>query len=777
MEKNELQLHRLDGMQIFLRQFKNPLLIILFVATTVSFFLGQRNSSLVILGMIGLSVFLGFWNEFRAEKTVSDLLKKVSLLTTVIRNGEKQEIPVRDLRLGDEVFLTRGSVVPADIEILTGSFEVDESVLTGESVPVIKKATQLFMGTVVTSGQGSGKVMAIGKNTKFGKISVDLSKVKPETEFQRGLRDFGTLLVKVIVVMAVAIFVGNFLLGRPLIDSILFSLAVAIGITPELLPMVVTISLSHGARQMAKKDVIVKRLVAIEDLGNMEVLCTDKTGTLTEGKISLESHLSIKGDKSERVLELALKCNSAVVHHRIFGNPIDTAIWEYALKNKISHNHFKKVAEGDFDYDKRAMWTMIDREFIVKGSPEAVIKMSKLAGEQVSKLVKMCDDLEQKGFRVVAVASKKISEKESYGFGDAVGLNLEGFLTFSDEPKKSVVKTLLKLKELNVMVKILTGDNELVTKHVCSEVGIDTDKMLLGADLEKMSDEKLKEKVWETEIFCRVTPEQKEQIIKALQFGGHTVGFMGDGVNDGPALRLADVGISVNTAVDVAKDTAAVVLLHKSLAVICDGVMEGRRIFANTMKYVLMGTSSNFGNMFSAAGASFFLPFLPMTPSQILLANSLYDISQVTIPTDNVDSEELIKPKKMDLSLIKKYMMIFGPLSSIYDFLTFGVMIFILKASGSTFQTGWFIESLCTQILVIFVIRTRRKFFMSYPSWQVLVVCLSVVALGIILPMSPVAAIFGFKILPPIYFAILILMTVTYLALVEFAKGRLLVEQ
>ncbi|MCL5675890.1 MAG: magnesium-translocating P-type ATPase [Patescibacteria group bacterium] len=816
MEKNEIVLHKAKALTIFWRQLKSPLLLILFVATVVSFFLAEKTSALVILATLGVSVFLGFINEFMAEKTVADLLRRVSPLATIIKNDKKEEIPARDLKINDLVWLVKGNIVPADLKLISQKgLEVDEAVLTGEGKPTEKKlGDSLFMGTTVVSGLATAQVVAIGSKTKLGKIALDAGVVKQETDFQKGLRSFGNLLVRVIFIMTLVIFVVNAFLGHSPINSLLFALAIAVGITPELLPLIVTVSLSYGARQLAKKEVVVKQLVAIEDLGNMEVLCTDKTGTLTEGKIALTDYFSLKKEQDERVLKLGLICNGAVVGHRIFGDAIDTAIWEYAKKNNIFSCHSRaggnlskidprvkpeddmlagvvKIQEEPFDFEHRAMFTAVEDSgpnfakatlgrqarmtgnqilFIYKGSFEAVVKVCKLKEEEKKYWEKRYLEFSGQGKRVVAVAEKKIDSKSNYSFSDANNLTFLGFLIFNDVCKKQAREAIERLKKLGVQVKIVTGDNEIVTKQVCQQVDVPCEKVILGDDLAKMDDAKLRSLVWKIDAFCKTTPEQKLRVISALQFGGHSVGFLGDGVNDAPALHAADVGVSVNSGVDVAKDTASIVLLRKSLDVIAEAVKDGRKIFNNTMKYILMDASSNFGNMFSAAGASFLLPFLPMTPAQILLNNALYDASQISIPTDNVDSQDLIRPKKWDINLIKRYMMFFGPISSMYDFATFGVMLYFFHARGALFQTGWFLESLLTQILVVFIIRTKKSFWQSRPSWQLVLGCFLVVGLGFFLPFSPVAHIFGFLAPPPAFLIFIAGLTMTYLMIVEWGK-------
>jgi P-type Mg2+ transporter len=788
---NTIHKRKINLLSIILRQFKsNPLIIVLGIATFVSFALGQQISSYYIFGMILLSVFLGVWNEYGAQKTVDSLLKKISPTTLVIRNDEKLEIPVTQLTIGDIVLLSQGSIVPADLRLLSvNDLEINESSLTGESKTVFKTSEVLkarpeglgkmaniaFMGTSVDTGSGKGVVIRIGKDTEFGKIAKSTLYIKPETDFEKGLAGFGKLLVKVILILTAGIFAINSLIGHHFLDSLLFALAIAVGLTPELLPVIVTVSLSHGAGKLAKKKVVAKQLIAIENLGNMDTLCTDKTGTLTEGNIELIDHFDVNNQKNENVLMHSLLCNSAIIHHKILGNSIDVAIWHHAIKNNQKPGALiSKIDEEPFDYDRKAMYAVTEekseRTLIVKGAPQAILEICKQTKETKA-IAKKFEELNNDGLRIVAVATKPIGKKEAYSWEDAKELNLLGYLTFLDIPKISAKEALLKLHKLNVAVKVITGDNEIITQKVCREVGMEVSGVLLGNEMEKLTDEELKKKVLEVNVFARVTPDQKMQIITALRDNGHTVGYLGDGINDIPPLRNADVGISVNTAVDVAKDSASIVLLHKSLDVIAEGITEGRKTFSNTIKYILMGTSSNFGNMFSAAGASFLLPFLPMTPVQILLTNGLYDMSQLSIPTDNVDHESLLKPRHWNINFIKHYMIFFGPISSIYDFLTFGVMYFVFRARGPLFQTGWFIESMATEILVVFVIRTSRTpFFLSKPSKWLFGACVGIVGVALLLPFTPLAKTLGFVSPPPLYFIILILLVSTYLFLVEALK-------
>lgn len=777
---------------ILIRQFTtNPLILILGVATFISYLLGQHVSSYYIFGMIVLSISLGLFNEYSAERTINNLLKKISPTALIIRNNQKLEVLVSDLVIGDIVLLSPGSIVPAELRLIeTKDLEVNQAPLTGESqtvyknsLPILKKSQSTadliniaFMGTSVESGIAKGVVIATAQDTEFGKIAQSTTYLKPATEFQKGLARFGQLIIKVIIVLTVAIFAVNSFLGHELIQSLLFALAIAVGLTPELLPVIVTVSLSHGAGKLAKKHVVVKKLISIENLGNMDILCTDKTGTLTEGQINVVDFIDENGKSNIEVLKMATIANSAIVHHKVIGSGIDTAIWQYTIKNHVNLDEsVKKVDEEPFDYNRRFMYTVISQNkenlLIAKGTPEKIMSLCKNIKNKKEINGKFLS-LSKDGLRTIALATKKISKKKSYSWNDAQNLDFTGYITFLDVAKETTKEDLDKLQNLNVAIKIITGDNEFVTQKICRDVGMKVEGILLGNEIDKCSEEKFSSLVQKTTIFARVSPSQKVRIIQSLQKLGHTVGYLGDGINDIPSLHSADVGISVNSAIDVAKDAATIVLLRKSLNAVIDGIIDGRRVFKNTMKYILMSTSSNFGNMFSAAGASFILPFLPMTPLQILLTNSLYDISQMSIPTDNIDRESLIKPRHWNINFIRNYMIFFGPLSSIFDFATFGIMIFIFHAQGPLFQTGWFIESLATEILVIFVIRTAKTpFFTSRPSNWLAATCLIVVALGVILPFTRLAKPFGFITPPPAYFALLIVLVIAYLGLVEAVKS------
>jgi Mg2+-importing ATPase len=765
----------------------------------------ELKQAVIILSMIALSVILGFYNEYKAEKIVENLKHNVSIKAVVTRNGKALQIDSRLLVPGDLVSVYVGDIAPADMRIVKSkNLETDEATFTGESFPVEKTSDRLdlqapipqqltnylFMGTVVVHGSGQGIIVSTGKNTELGSISKSLVRSHPETEFQKGVRKYGNMLITLTLALTIGIFSLNYAIGHFWLDSLLFSLAVAVGLVPELMPAIVTISLAQGASKMAKVKVIVKRLVSIEDFGNMDVLCTDKTGTLTEGTVVLGECRPLGEEDDPRVLSYSLLCNSAAVGEEIVGNPMDAAIWEYAIKNDAQENikAYTKVDEIPFDYQRRVMSVVVKKNdehtLISKGAPESIFARCTSAEidgkiQPMDSVLKAINDkfsnLSELGYRLLALAFRPIEAKTSYSVEDEADLILLGFLIFTDPPKKDAHQAVDRLKSMGVDMKILTGDNELVAKTICDELKVPVKRVICGPDLTQMSWTEIKTSVEETTIFARITPEQKLDIIKALKANGHVVGCMGDGVNDAPALYEADVGLSVDTAVDVAKEAADIVLLEKDLLVLADGINEGRKIFGNTIKYVLMGTSSNFGNMFSAAAASIFLPFLPMLPMQILFMNLLYDIANMTLPTDNVDEEYIKHPKRWDIGFVRKYTLFFGPFSSLYDFLTYGIMLFIFGATTpamqSLFQSGWFVESFWTEVLVMFVIRTRRiPFFTSRPGKWLTLLTLSCVAFGTILPFTFLGGFLGFAPLPPEYWGLLVLMVVTYLLLVDAGK-------
>lgn len=794
---NELK-RKKSALLIFLRQFKSPLVWLLVATSIISMFFGEIINATIILVMIFLVSLVSFIQEYRSEKTVRDLNGKIAHKTIVIRNDEKTEIDVKNLVPGDIVVLNVGSNVPADLRLLyTKNLEMNEALLTGESVARDKNYTPLkkeakseywtnyaYAGTSVVNGEALGLVIATGEQTQLGLLSKEVSQERPETEFQKGIKRFVTFLSYIVLFLTVIIFAVNAIFKHDLLSSLLFALAVAIGIAPELLPVIITVGLSNGAKIMAKKQVIVKRLVSIEDFGNMDILCTDKTGTLTEGNISLHNHLDFDDNINEDVLLYGLLCNSAIVHgKKATGNSIDVAILNYVSESiKEKSRLYTKVDEIPFDYATKRMSVLVKKGnknvFITKGEPLSVLKVCSkiyLNGRQrdisryVSKVEKKFAQFAEQGLRVIAVGYKEINTAGIRG--EEKNLTCLGFITLSDPPKKTITESLKRLSALNIKLKILTGDNEIITEKIASDVGIHVNKIVLGADLEKLNDNDLAKIVDEADIFCRLTPLHKQRIIKALKKNGHDVGYMGDGINDIAALHEADVGISVNNAIDVAEDAADIVLLNKNLDILADGVYEGRKIFENSMKYILMGTSSDFGNMLSMSVASFFLPFLPMLPSQVLLNDLLYDVSQSTISSDNVDPEYLKKPKKFNLKLIRKYMLWFGPISSIYDFLTFGLMIYFFNANEVVFRTGWFIESIATQTLVVFVIRTRRSpFWKSKPGKWIWVSCISVVLAALVIPFTSLGSVFGFVPLPTLFFVFLAIMIMTYLLLAELSK-------
>ena len=814
---NELPTQTLTWLQVLARQFKNPIFVILIACAVVAGLYSELKQSVIILSMIALSIILGFYNEYKAEKIVIDLRRNVSIKAVVTRDGKPSEIDSRLLVPGDLVSVYVGDIVPADLRVVECKYlQANEAVLTGESFPIEKTSEGLnlqnptphqlmnyqFMGTVVVNGSGKGVVVSTGKNTEFGAISKTLARTHPETEFQKGVRQYGNMLLTLTAALAVGIFGLNAIIGRSLIDALLFALAVAIGLVPELMPAIVTISLSQGARRMAKLRVVVKRLVSIEDFGNMDVLCTDKTGTLTEGRIVLNDCASIHGKEDPLVLTYSLLCNAAVVGEKISGNPMDVAIWQHAMEKgaKEDARNYTKVDEIPFDYQRRMMSVVVrnngEHTLITKGAPESVLSNCTYVEMESRKepidttLHLSINDkflnLSHLGYRVIAVAYKDVDTKTAYSAEDESDLTLLGFLTFTDPPKKDVTSALANLNEMGVNTKVLTGDNELVARKICDDLNVPVKRVIGGSELTQMSSTEIKAAVEETTIFARITPEQKLDIIKALKANGHVVGFMGDGVNDAPALYEADVGISVDTAVDVSKDAADIVLLDKDLLVLANGITEGRKIFGNTTKYILMGTSSNFGNMFSAAAASIFLPFLPMLPMQILFMNLLYDVANITLPTDNVDEEYTKWPKRWDISFVRKYTLFFGPFSSLYDFLTFGIMLFIFGTFAaanlsptspeflkfaSLFQSGWFVESFWTEVLVMFVIRTRRiPFLTSRPGKWLTVLTLSCIAFGTVLPFTILGDFLGFTALPAEYWVLLVLMVATYLLLVDAGK-------
>lgn len=788
----------------------NPLAIILLVASAISAALGEVINASIIITMVLFSVALNFIQTYRSQKAVESIRKEVAPIANVLRDGKWIEIPRSELVPGDVIKLAPGDLVPADAELLEArDLHVQQAALTGESLPVEKSARsdqntqsgseseihKVFLGTSVVSGTATVIVTATGKNTIFGDIATRLAQRAPETEFERGTRRFGFLIMRTTILLVLFVLLVSVLLHRPFLESLLFAVALAVGLTPEFLPMITTVTLSRGAVHMARKNVIVKHLEAMQNFGSIDVLCSDKTGTLTSGEMSLEQHLDPFGTPCERVFMLAF-LNS--LHETGIPNPLDKAIKERHRIDPLDtavlkHDHpdvhdYQKLDEIPFDFERRRVSIVVKHNdqtlLITKGAPEGILsictsyevnsRQQRLDGVALTRIETIYRDLCAKGYRVLAVAYRNVPVKDLYSAHDEIELVLAGFLTFSDPPLATASSTLRALREDGIQVKILTGDNELVTRHVCSEVGLDVDRIVLGEELEKISDPALAHIVEQTSVFARVSPSQKNRIILALKNRSHVVGYLGDGINDAPSLHAADVGISVSIGVDVAKDAADFILLEPGLEVLHSGIIEGRKSFGNVMKYLLMGTSSNFGNMFSMAAAVLFLPYLPMLPTQILLNNSLYDLAQVTIPTDEVDATFIRKPQRWNIKLIRDFMIYIGPLSSIYDFLTFFVLLKIFHASEQFFHTGWFVESLATQTLVIFVIRTAGNPLRSRPSLALTLTTLSIVAFGMLLPYIPPGSLIGFTPLPVTFLSFTAVAAGTYLLLVEAVKRRLM---
>ncbi len=768
----------------FILKFFHPLVGLLVVIAAVTFYTGDVISGSIIGLMAIMSVVLGFFQEYRAGKEAERLSEMVRATATVYRNGKSKEIPIRQIVPGDIVDLFAGDMIPADIRIIQAKdLFINQAALTGESMPVEKTPgtnSVAFMGSSVVSGTALGVVIKTGLATEFGEISKRLASINQPTSFDKGINRFVWLMIRAMVLLVMVICAINYFTKGNFMEALLFSLAVAIGLTPEMLPMLVTINLSKGAIAMSKKEVIVKRLNSIQNFGAMDVLCTDKTGTLTLDRIVLEKYCDVVRKEDQGVLKLAY-INS--FYQTGLKNILDKAVLKY---EKLVVKQYKKIDEMPFDFSRRIMSVVVDMEgkhkIISKGAPEEILKRCKkyeLDGDLedldqivMTDLKEEYDSLSADGFRVLAVAYKDMDvNKDVYSRDDERDLILKGYIAFLDPPKPTARKTIEVLRKLGIELKVLTGDNDLVTKKICSEVGLDIKGLLTGDQLEKITDDQLKEIVKTTTVFARLSPLQKERVIHALHQNNHTVGYLGDGINDAPALKAADVGISVNNAVDIAKESADIILLQKNLMVLRDGVLEGRRVFGNIFKYIKMGASSNFGNMFSMTGASFLLPFLPMYPIQIILNNFLYDVSQVAIPSDDVDEEYLLKSRSWNVDYIKKFMIIFGPLSSIFDYLTFGVLLFIFHAKQDMFATAWFLESMCTQLLVIHIIRTGKiPFIESWPSPFLIFTSIYIVSIALVLPYTPLGAYFKFIMPPASFFLFLILIVGFYLWSVQAAK-------
>ena len=777
---------------LLVSQFKSPIILILLFATGLSLFLHNLVDASIILSIVLISGLLGFWQEYSASNAVGKLLAIVRIKTNVCRDGKQKEIPVEDIVVGDIVVLNAGDIVPADCLLVEGKdVFVDEAMLTGETFPVEKmvsvlptetplsqRTNSLWMGTHVVSGNAKVLVCTMAKNTEFGKVSERL-KLKPtETEFEYGIRRFGYFLGEVTLVLVVIIFAINVYLQRPVLESFLFSLALAVGLTPQLLPAIISINLAHGAKKMAKNKVIVKRLSSIENFGSMNILCSDKTGTLTIGTVELESALDINGEASEKVLLFAYV---NAFYESGFTNPIDEAILKY---RQIDLKEYVKLDEIPYDFLRKRLSISVSHQdsciMVTKGALANILDVCTSAENQEGKVVdiktiqsqiqKHFEEFSGLGFRTLGISYRKLPKNQPINKNDEKDMTFLGFLTLFDPPKENINDTIADLKKLGVSLKIITGDNHLVAASISKKIGLAGMKIVSGPELSKMSDAALLRQVGKIDVFAEIEPNQKERIIIAMRKAGNVVGYMGDGINDASALHAADVGISVDTAADVARDAADIVLLEKNLNVLIEGVREGRVTFANTLKYVFMATSANFGNMFSMAGVSLFIPFLPLLPKQILLTNLMTDFPEMAIATDSVDDEMVIHPRRWDIKAIRKFMITFGLVSSVFDYLTFGLLLLVLHANETQFRTGWFLESVVSASLIVLVIRSRKAFFRSKPGKYLLLATLSIVALTLLIPFTPIGNVFGFSPLSFTTYMLLLLIVVLYILTAEITK-------
>ena len=787
--------------QLFER-LRNPLVLLLLFAGLIAALTGDAASAVIIASMVLLSVTLDFLQAYRAEQTARRLKQSVDLRANVMRDGQEVDLPLRQLVPGDVVHLRAGKLIPADGRLLSArDLFVQQSALTGEAYPVEKAVdvlpdtdelqqagNALFMGTSVVSGEASMLVCVTGVDTQIGHVVQAVAARRSRTAFDRGIAQFGRLIVQVTSALVLFVMVVNLLAHKPILESFLFALALAVGLTPELLPMIVTVTLTRGALRLSRQQVVVKRLSAIQELGAMDVLCTDKTGTLTEGKVCLERHLDIDG-----------KDSAIVVRHAWLNSYFESGVRTPLEDAVLAHESFsaadwKKIDELPFDFERRRLSVLLEQKdgdrmrrwLILKGAPADVLAHCTvvstdqmitsahcvpLGQERLVAARNQLDALEREGFRTLAVAVREMPLTcDHAGLDEENGLTLLGFLGFLDPPKASAAGAIAALSRLAVSVKVVTGDSELVTRYICQSLSMPVQGVLAGSEIDQMDDATLQQRAESANLFCRVNPLQKNRVILALKANGHVVGYLGDGINDAPALHNADVGVSVDTAADVAREAADLILLKHDLMVLADGVLEGRRTFGNVRKYLMMGTSSNFGNMFSMAGAAVFLPFLPMMPIQILLNNFLYDLSEAAVPFDAVDAEELLTPQHWDLRFLRDFMLTMGPISSLFDFLTFYLLFQVMHADERTFQTGWFIESLATQILVIFVIRTRANPFSTPPHPALLATSLAAIACAVALPLFSWGSYFGFVPLPSFYYGALTMLVASYLVMVQIVK-------
>jgi len=792
-----VSVRRLSAIVQLIHLFANPLVVILLVASAISASLGQRTDAVIIITIVLLGNAINFWQTYRSQQAVDRLRASVAPTATVERDGRWQEIPLRAVVPGDVIRLAAGDLVPADARLVEArDLSVQQAMLTGESLPVDKQPGAaadaaaagpddpgfVFLGTSVVSGTGVAVVLATGPRTMFGDIAGRLGTRAPISEFEHGLRRFSLLILRTTIGLVLFILLVALALRRDPIESLLFAVALGVGLTPEFLPMIASVTLAAGAARMAREGVIVKHLPAIQNFGSIDVLCSDKTGTLTKGEMRVECAVDADGRPSDRPLRLAALNSRFETGIR---SPLDAAILAGSAPDA---GGYTKVDEIPFDFERRRVSVVLDapdgrRLLVTKGAPEQLLPMTAavdrdgrlepLAEDDRRRGIALYERLGADGLRVLAVAYREVPHAPSYSRADERDLVLAGFVAFSDPVVPDARSAIADLRGDGVTVKILTGDNDRVTARVCEQVGIEHATLVTGEEIARLDDAALGHVVEETSVFARVSPAQKNRIILALKRRGHVVGFMGDGINDAPSLHAADIGISVLNAADVARESADVILGRTGLRVLHRGILEGRRASGNMMKYLLMGTSSNFGNMFSMAAASVFLPFLPMLPTQILLNNLLYDIAQITIPTDRVDRSFVSRPQRWDMRLVRDFMLLVGPVSSLFDFLTFYVLLRLLHATEPLFHTGWFVESLATQTLVLFVIRTMESPLASRPSPALAATTLAAVAVGLALPATPLAPLLGFTMPPLSYFAFLVVATLAYLLLVEIVKRAL----
>jgi len=783
---------RFTAFLIFITQFKSPIILILILAAGLSFFLKDPSDAVIILSIVMISSILGFWQEFKATATINKLLETIRIKVNVLRDNRDTEIPLEEIVPGEIIILNAGDIIPADCLIIESEdLFVNESTLTGETypsekqegilfleTPVSKRTNCLFMGTNVVSGTGKAVVVNTGKSTEFGKISERLNLKSPETEFEHSIKRFGYFLMEVTTVLVIVIFAINIFLKRPFLDSFLFSLALAVGLTPQLLPAIISVNLARGAKRLAEIKVVVKHLSSIENFGSMNVFCSDKTGTLTEGIMNFNSAIDIFGIKSDKVLFYAY---INAFYEKGFVNPIDETIRN--LKEFDLSKHLK-LDEIPYDFIRKRLSILVSSEnnniMITKGAFDNILEICShsesengvlIKIEEVKdKIKKIFEDYSNQGLRTLGIAYKNIGRNSSIAKENESEMIFLGFLTFEDKPKEGISETISELKKLGVILKIITGDNIKVAANMAKKAGLQNPKIITGSELNKIIDEALLKIVNDIGVFAEVEPNQKERIIIALKKAGNVVGYMGDGINDASALHASDVSISVNGAADIAKESADIVLLDKDLRVLSKGIKEGRAIFSNTLKYIYMATSANFGNMFSMAGASLFLSFLPLLPKQILLTNLMTDFPEMTIAIDNVDKEMSDVPRRFNMKFIRNFMLTFGLISSIFDFATFGILLLLMHASTEQFRTGWFLESVISAAIIVLAIRTRRSIFKSKPGKYLLVSTLLILAVTLFLPYTSLGTIFGFEPLPLTFILVLAVILISYIIVVEIVK-------